>query len=487
MGDKNITEDLLNDVIDIKKTKLSVLKMFMIIQSYFSRVNLLIKDACFMLNKNGEQFWSEINQDCMRITTINNNSNRFDKDIWRIGGELSREQILNKWTYFNHIFIEYFTKNKFHQTELLNYNSYFYTQEIQQLLMNKNLKIPYHLKELWLNICNKNSRRILVTMDLFDGQPVLVKSSKVTETHSNGDYQQAIEKLSIFSDILIIDLNGAFGEKNHRNHQIIKELAEKYHVHTGGGLRSLNDLDNMFNSGVRRCVMATADNDLIKKIPKDRLIIEISINEYNEVLIHGRQTNTHVNIIEKINQLIQIDINVISITFVQTEGHLSGIPREQIRHLLLQVPNSIEKIYIGGGITTIDDLEYLWSFHRVIPVIGSAIWKNKLTIGNIFNRMINFDENGLVSAVIQDKNGIVKGLCYMNRQAIEETCNKRCLYRYSRKSKRIIMKGETSGNIQYVIQISLDCDSDAILIIVDSKKPFCHTGRKNFSRSYRFD
>ncbi|CAF1482447.1 unnamed protein product [Rotaria sordida] len=476
VGDKNITEDLLTHVIDIKQTKLCVLKMFMVLQSYFFRVNLLIKDVCFMLNKNGEQFWSEINQDCMRITAIDSNQNKFDKDIWRAGGSSSREQILQKWNDFNKIFIDYFMKNKFHQTELLNYNSYFYIEEIEKLLTNTKLKIPINLQELWLAIRGKNPRSILVTMDMFNGQPVLVKSSEVCETHSNGDYWQAMEKLSIFPDILIVDLNGAFGEIDTKNRQIIKKLAQKYHVYTGGGLRSSSDVEDMLKSSVRRCVVASADDALIMKIPKERLVVEISINEQNEVLIHGRQTNTHVNIITRINQLIQIGVYVISITFVQNEGHLSGIPRQQIRDLILQIPQNIKRIYIAGGISTLDDLEYLWSFTRIVPQLGSAIWKNKLTIGNILNSMINFNNNGTVSAIIQDINGPVKGLCYMNRQSIEQTCQYRKLYRYSRKLGKVIMKGERSGDIQHIIQISLDCDSDAMLITVDSKKPFCHTG-----------
>ncbi len=452
----------------------------MVIQSYFSRVNLLIKDVCFMLDRTGEYFWSEINQDCMRITAKDINQTKFDKDIWRMGGIASREEILNKWKDFNRIFIQYFNENKFHQTEMLNYNEYFYQQEIEQLLENNQLKIPSQLKELWLNIRGKQLRRVLVTMDLFNGQPVLVKSSQVCENHSDGDYRQAMDKLSVFSDILIVDLNGAFGEINTKNRQIIKELARKYYVHTGGGLRAFHDLEDMLKSGVRRCVMASAEDTLIEKIPKDRLIIEISVNEHNEVLIHGRRTNTHVNIINRIDQLIQMGVNVISITFVQTEGHLSGIPRQQIRDLLMKIPNQIEKIYIGGGISTLDDLEYLWSFSRVIPLLGSAIWKKRLTIGSIFNRMIHFDHQGIVSAIIQDRNGLVKGLCYMNQISIEETCEKRKLYRYSRKLGRVIMKGETSGDIQHVLKISLDCDSDAILITVDSEKPFCHTGKDFF-------
>ena len=165
-----------------------------------------------MLNKSGEQFWSEINQDCMRITTMNNNENKFDKDIWRKGGSSSREQIMEKWNDFNRIFMEYFMKNKFHETELLNYNIYFYKQEIDQLLENTNLKIPSHIQQLWLTIRGKTSRRILVTMDMFNGQPVLVKSSKVHEIHHDGDYRKAMKKISIFSDILVVDLDGAFGD-----------------------------------------------------------------------------------------------------------------------------------------------------------------------------------------------------------------------------------------------------------------------------------
>ncbi|CAF4912299.1 unnamed protein product [Rotaria sp. Silwood1] len=153
--------------------------------------------------------------------------------------------------------------------------------------------------------------------------------------------------------------------------------------------------------------------------------------------INGRQINTHINIINKINQLIQIGIQIISITFVQTEGHLLGIPRQQIHDLIIQIPNYIEKIYIA--------------------VIGSSLWTNKLTIDSIYNSMIYFDQYEIVPAIIQDINGLVKGLCYMNKQSIEQTC-------------------QTSGHLQYVIKISLDCDSDSILIIVDSKNPFCHTG-----------
>lgn len=67
----------------------------------------------------------------------------------------------------------------------------------------------------------------------------------------------------------------------------------------------------------------------------------------------------------------------------------------------------------------------------------------------------------------------------MNKESIELTCNTRKLYRFSRKHNRVMLKGETSNNIQNVISVFTDCDSDALLITVDSVKPMCHNG--NFS------
>jgi hypothetical protein len=56
----------------------------------------------------------------------------------------------------------------------------------------------------------------------------------------------------------------------------------------------------MWRSGVRRCVTADAEEALIEKITKDCLIVEISVDEQNEILIHSRQTNTYMNIITRI-------------------------------------------------------------------------------------------------------------------------------------------------------------------------------------------
>ncbi len=64
---------------------------------------------------------------------------------------------------------------------------------------------------------------------------------------------------------------------------------------TGGGIRQLQDVQELLSSSVRKIVIGSNTNDeFLSKIPKDRLIIELTVNEFNEVLIDGRKTNTKV-------------------------------------------------------------------------------------------------------------------------------------------------------------------------------------------------
>lgn len=92
-------------------------------------------------------------------------------------------------------------------------------------------------------------------------------------------------------------------------------------------------------------------------------------------------------------------------------------------------------------------------------------------------RMVKFDRNGLVPAIVQDsKSGQVLMVAYMNRPALEKTVKSGKTHFYSRSRKRIWLKGETSGHFQQVKQIALDCDGDALLVRVRPKGGACHEG-----------
>ncbi|MCR4420236.1 MAG: bifunctional phosphoribosyl-AMP cyclohydrolase/phosphoribosyl-ATP diphosphatase HisIE [Clostridia bacterium] len=91
--------------------------------------------------------------------------------------------------------------------------------------------------------------------------------------------------------------------------------------------------------------------------------------------------------------------------------------------------------------------------------------------------VLKFDERGLIPAVIQDENGRVLMLAYMNREALEKTLAEGRTWFFSRSRGRLWLKGETSGHYQYVRSIAYDCDADALLVRVRQEGVACHEGR----------
>ncbi|MFP4376482.1 MAG: phosphoribosyl-AMP cyclohydrolase [Spirochaetales bacterium] len=96
----------------------------------------------------------------------------------------------------------------------------------------------------------------------------------------------------------------------------------------------------------------------------------------------------------------------------------------------------------------------------------------------------DFSQTNLLPAVAQDAStGEVLMLAWMDREAWEETLRSGYAHYHSRSRNRLWKKGETSGNVQRVVEIRVDCDEDAILLRVEQTGPACHTG--NHSCFYR--
>ncbi|WP_079478231.1 bifunctional phosphoribosyl-AMP cyclohydrolase/phosphoribosyl-ATP diphosphatase HisIE [Halobacillus salinus] len=90
---------------------------------------------------------------------------------------------------------------------------------------------------------------------------------------------------------------------------------------------------------------------------------------------------------------------------------------------------------------------------------------------------IQFDEKGLVPAIVQDaRSKAVLTLAYMNEESLRQTLDKRETVFYSRSRQELWHKGETSGNTQKVTDIHYDCDQDALLVQVIPQGPACHKG-----------
>jgi phosphoribosyl-AMP cyclohydrolase / phosphoribosyl-ATP pyrophosphohydrolase len=92
---------------------------------------------------------------------------------------------------------------------------------------------------------------------------------------------------------------------------------------------------------------------------------------------------------------------------------------------------------------------------------------------------IAFDDRGLVPCIAQDwRTGEVLTLAYMNREALERTRATGEVHYWSRSRNELWHKGATSGNVQKLCALRIDCDGDALLALVEPAGPACHTGER---------
>ena len=89
-----------------------------------------------------------------------------------------------------------------------------------------------------------------------------------------------------------------------------------------------------------------------------------------------------------------------------------------------------------------------------------------------------FDPQGLIPAIVQDSSTKqVLMLAYMNTESLNKTLETGQTWFWSRSRQELWHKGATSGNTQRVVEIYFDCDSDALLVLVEPAGPACHTGK----------
>ncbi|MDD3041683.1 MAG: phosphoribosyl-AMP cyclohydrolase [Methanosarcinaceae archaeon] len=98
--------------------------------------------------------------------------------------------------------------------------------------------------------------------------------------------------------------------------------------------------------------------------------------------------------------------------------------------------------------------------------------------------MIDFDslkyENGLIQAIVQDRESKEVLMCaYMDREALEKTVETGFAHFWSRSRQKLWKKGESSGHLQKIKEIRIDCDLDSVLLLVEQVGGACHMGYRS--------
>jgi len=92
---------------------------------------------------------------------------------------------------------------------------------------------------------------------------------------------------------------------------------------------------------------------------------------------------------------------------------------------------------------------------------------------------LKFDAQGLIPAIAQDEDGAVLMMAWMNREAVEKTLETGRVTYWSRSRQSFWIKGESSGHVQELVDLRVDCDRDCLLMVVRQTGPACHTNRRS--------
>lgn len=93
---------------------------------------------------------------------------------------------------------------------------------------------------------------------------------------------------------------------------------------------------------------------------------------------------------------------------------------------------------------------------------------------------LKYDANGLIPAIAQDhRSGEVLMMAWMNARSIAKTLELGYVTYWSRSRQSFWAKGESSGHVQRLVEMRLDCDRDCLLLLVEQTGPACHTNRRS--------
>ena len=91
-----------------------------------------------------------------------------------------------------------------------------------------------------------------------------------------------------------------------------------------------------------------------------------------------------------------------------------------------------------------------------------------------------FDDRGFITAIAQDyQTGEILMVAFMNREALEQTLERKLACYWSRSREKLWVKGETSGHFQKIKEIVVDCDMDAVMLKVEQTGGACHMGYRS--------
>jgi phosphoribosyl-ATP pyrophosphohydrolase len=312
---------------------------------------------------------------------------------------------------------------------------------------------------------------IVPSIDLQGGNAVqLVGGEK--KAIDAGDPAPIMERFRLAGDVAVIDLDRALSTGD--NDAVIERLIAMGDVRVGGGIRSLDRALHWLNKGAAKIILGTAARpELLSQLPRDRLIAALDARD-GEVVVEGWTKGTGAGVIDRIGEL-KAHVGGFLVTFVEREGRLQGTDLAFAKAIVLAAAPA--KVTIAGGVTTLEELAELDRIGADAQV-GMALYAGRMDLGDaIAAPLVSDRPDGLIPTVVADEQGVALGLVYSSKESIRHAVAERRGIYWSRSRGALWRKGESSGDIQELLAITLDCDRDALRFTVRQHGVgFCHLG-----------
>jgi phosphoribosyl-ATP pyrophosphohydrolase len=313
---------------------------------------------------------------------------------------------------------------------------------------------------------------IIPSIDISGGRTVQLVEGETLAIEA-GDPLVLLERFGVVGEVAVVDIDAARGEGG--NGEIIAEMCRRGSVRVGGGIRDLDTALRWLDLGAEKIIIGTAASpELLSRLPAERVIVAIDSRD-GEVLSHGWRQTTGVDLMTRIGQLRGLCGGFL-ITFVEREGRLQGTDLDRARAVV--AASGPVRVTIAGGIHSPEEVAVLDRIGADAQV-GMSLYTGELTLGATLAAMMGSDRpDGLMPTVVADEAGLALGLAYSSSQSLALAIEERRGIYHSR-SRGLWVKGETSGAIQELIGVDLDCDRDTLRFTVRQHEPgFCHTGAR---------
>ena len=345
--------------------------------------------------------------------------------------------------------------------------------------------------------------RVIPCLDVAGGR--VVKGLKFENLRDAGDPVEAARRYEAegADELCFLDVAASHEERGTLVH-LVRRVADVLSIPftVGGGVRSVEDAAALLSAGADRVTVntaAVADPSLVTRLAErfgaQCVVVAVDAKRDGErffVSTHGGRKLTGTELGAWVAEVTARGAGEILLTSMDADGTLAGfdVPMLKAARAVTPLP-----IVASGGAGDLAHFAPAILDGGADAVLAASVFHDRVyTVGQVKRALaaagvpvrpaapagleaIAFDERGLVPVVVRDeRTGAVLTLAWANQEALALTVETRQSHFYSRSRKALWKKGESSGNVQRVVRVSLDCDGDAVLYDVVPAGPACHTG-----------